>query len=119
MCLTVFTYKNGFYPYRNENVEKIIDLGKHVRGCEFAVFIRQSDENTYKNIDALRFRSNRYHRAQQRIRRRRTYPRCRDFLSGRLDSCDMFIALGERLVNERRVVVDKPAGQTSHDVCFR
>ncbi len=48
MCLTVFTYENGFYPYRDENVEKIIDLGKHVRGCEFAVFVRQSDENTYK-----------------------------------------------------------------------
>jgi phosphoesterase RecJ-like protein len=48
MCLTIFTYENGFYPYRDENVEKIIDLGKHVRGCEFAVFIRQSDENTYK-----------------------------------------------------------------------
>lgn len=48
MCLTVFTYENGFYPYRNENVEKIIDLGKHVLGCEFAVFVRQSDADIYK-----------------------------------------------------------------------
>ena len=48
VCIIVFTYQNGYYPYREENTEKLIDLGKHVKGCLLAAFIRQTGDDTYK-----------------------------------------------------------------------